>query len=497
MATPPRVHGTGRVVDEPGVRTLRVVYGQPSDADIATELSYTARVDEAHVIMLAEHGLISTEAAGALLSCIDELVTAQFRPLLSRPAPRGLYLMYEGYVVERLGPNIGGVLHTGRSRNDLKATITALRLRDWLLEFMEQAIRLEAVTLSRTRAYESVVMPVYTHYQAAMPITYGYYLLGLARGIGRDVAALRDASGGLRVCPLGASAAAGTDLPIDQARTAQLLGFDEPTQHALDAVASRDVPLRLLGAATGLSVTVSRLATDMQLWSTVEFGFIEFPDRLVGSSSAMPQKRNAFLLEHVRAKPAQAVGAWAAAAAAMAATPYTNTIEVGTEAVASVWHGLRAVEEAVLLSQVLISGARPVPQRMLERARTGFTTATSVANNLVRRGVPFRTAHRVVGEAVRQAVAAGSTELAAFVPAGWLDGIADGDLDPVAAVRAAAYGAGPGAFHASCEDAMAAWAAHRRWLADWRRSVHIADDARKVARRSFPGPATPSTGVAP
>lgn len=495
MTTPPRARGTGRLVDELGVRTLRVVYGQPSDADVATELSYMTRVDEAHVIMLAERRLISTEAASALLSCIDELAAAHFRPLLSRPAPRGLYLMYEGYLVERLGPDIGGVLHTGRSRNDLKATITALQLRDWLLAFLEQAIRLEAVTLSRARAYESVVMPVYTHFQAAMPITYGYYLLGLAHGIGRDIAALRDASGGLRVCPLGASAVAGTDLPIDSTRTAQLLGFAEPTRHALDAVASRDVPLRLLGAAAGLSVTVSRLATDMQLWSTVEFGLIEFPDRLVGSSSAMPQKRNAFLLEHVRAKPAHAAGAWAAAAAAMAATPYTNTIEVGTEAVASIWRGLRAVEEAVLLSQVLVSGARPVPERMLERARSGFTTATSAANNLVRRGVPFRTAHRVVGEAVREAVAAGSTELAAFGPPGWLHGMAEDDLDPVAAVRAAVYGAGPGAFQASCEDAMAAWAAHRQWLADWRRSVRIADDARKAARRSFSRSATPPTGA--
>src|SRR5262249_838060 len=141
---------------------------------------------------------------------------------------------------------------------------------------------------------------------------------GVALAVGRDIDALRSAAAGLSVCPLGAGAVAGTELPIDPAYTAALLGFTTATRHALDAVASRDVPLRLLAAVTGLAVTLSRLAADLQLWSTVEFGFVTFPDRLVGGSSAMPQKRNAFLLEHVKAKPGQALGAWAAAASVMA-----------------------------------------------------------------------------------------------------------------------------------------------------------------------------------
>lgn len=468
--------GTGRLVGELGRRTQRVVYGELSGGQIQAEMPLMVRVDQAHVVMLAEQKLISADAAAGLLRCIDELFADGFAPLMTRPAPRGLYLMYEGYLIERLGPEVGGVLHSGRSRNDLKATVTNMRFREWTLEFAEQAVRLEAILLSRARSYQSVIMPIYTHFQAAMPVTYGYYLLGVALALGREIDALRSAADGLTVCPLGASAVAGTDLPIDPARTARLLGFASTTTHALDAVATRDVLLRLLGAASGVAITLSRLATDLQLWSTAEFGFVEFPDRLVGGSSAMPQKRNAFLLEHVKAKSGQAVGAWSAAASMMACTPFTNSIEVGTDAVAGIWPGLLAADESLLLSQVLVSGARPRPERMRERAEDGFTTATSLANRLVQQGVPFRAAHHMVGEAVRNAVAAGSTDLVAFGPPGWLDGIDSTDLTLPALVHAQAYGGGPGAFAEPFGDAVSAWAAHREWHQQWRRSIRVAQD---------------------
>jgi argininosuccinate lyase len=466
------VSGTGRIRGELGLRTRRLVYGPLSPADIDAELPLMMKVDQAHVVMLAEQKLVGGEAARQLLAGIAALA-ADPAPLHARPAPRGLFLMYEGYLIERLGADIGGVLHTGRSRNDLKATIAYLRFRDWLLEFAEQASRLEAILLARARKYESVVMPVYTHFQAAMPVSYGYYLLGVAVAVGREIEALVAAAEGLRHCPLGATAVAGTDLPIEPARTAALLGFAAPVPHALDAVASRDVPLRLLAAAASLSVTLSRLATDLQLWSTVEFGFVEFPDRLVGGSSAMPQKRNAFLLEHVKAKPGLALGAWAAAASSMAGTPFTNTIEVGTEATDAIWPGLAAAEQAVLLSQVLVSGARPRPARMAHRAEAGFTAATTLANRLVQQGTPFRTAHRLVGEAVREAVASGSTSLPGF-----------GDTDLPELVRSLAYGGGPGAFAAQYERACAAWEGHRRWHRQWRSALAGADAALAAAVKS-------------
>ncbi|MFJ9458806.1 argininosuccinate lyase [Kitasatospora sp. NPDC101447] len=405
---------TGRLTRTLGARTRRVVYGESGPADIRRELGATSTVDLAHVVMLTESGLLPRDAAAALLRRITALRADGFRELYDLPAPRGLYLMYEGHLVAELGSEVGGKLHTGRSRNDIKATITALRLRAELTALLGELLRLQAVLLARARAHRGVVMPVYTHFQPAMPVSYGYYLAGIATALDRDVESLQQVLDQLDRCPLGAGAVAGTDLPIDPARTAELLGFADGPLHATDAVAARDTMLRAVAAAASAALTLSRLATDLQLWSTQEFGFVEFPERLVGGSSAMPQKRNAFLLEHVKAKAGLAVGAWTAAASAMKSTPFTNSIEVGTEAVAAGWPALAAVLDSVLLGQALVSGARPVPPRMAERAREGFVTATVIANRLVARGVPFRTAHHVVGEAVREAVEAGATELAAI-----------------------------------------------------------------------------------
>lgn len=452
---------TGRLRGVLGPRTTRIVYGELSPELVAAELSSVTEVDRAHLVMLAECGLVDRAAARALLAAIDELRADGFAGLAGQPAPRGAYLMYERHLGESLGADVGGVLHTGRSRNDLKATTTAMELRGWALEFAEQAARLQGVLLARARAHQAVPMPIYTHFQAAMPITYGYYLLGVAHAVGRELAAVRAAADGLAVCPLGAAAAAGTDLPIDPARTARLLGFERTTAHALDALASRDVPLRLLAAAAGLAVTLSRLAMDLQVWSTAEFGFVRFPDRLVGGSSAMPQKRNAFLLEHVRAKAGRATGAWAGAAAAVKSTPFTNSIEVGTEAIAEIRAGLGVSAESVALCQVLVSGAVPVPERMLDRVTAGFTSATAMANRLVRAGTPFRTAHHLVGDAVRRAVEAGATSLAGFVPPGVADEPSAAEL--VAAQR---FGGGPGDFAASWDAAVADWHNHRQWWRD-------------------------------
>lgn len=402
---------TGRLSRTLGPRTRRVVYGEPGAAEIRAELEATSTIDLAHIVMLTETGLLPEPAAAALLTRITRLRADGFTELYGKDAPRGLYLMYEGHLIDELGTDIGGKLHTARSRNDIKATITAIRLRTELADLLGETLRLQAVLLSRARAHQDVVMPVYTHFQPAMPITYGYYLAGLATALDRDIAALRHTLGELRRCPLGAGAVAGTDLPVDPARTAELLGFAEPPLHATDAVAARDGVLRALADAASIGLTLSRLATDLQLWSTQEFGFVTFPERLVGGSSAMPQKRNAFLLEHVKAKAAVAVGAWTASAAAMKSTPFTNSIEVGTEAVAVAWPALGAVRDCVLLTQALVSGGRPDSRRTEQRAREGFVTATVIANRLVADGMPFRTAHHVVGAAVRDAVEAGETEL--------------------------------------------------------------------------------------
>ncbi|MEY7979770.1 lyase family protein, partial [Streptomyces pilosus] len=434
---------TGRLTRTLGPRTRRLVYGESGPADIREELGATTTVDLAHVVMLTECGLLPRDAAAALLRRITDLRADGFRALYDLPAPRGLYLMYEGPLAAELGADVGGKLHTGRSRNDLKATVTALRLRAELTDLLGELLRLQAVLLARARAHRAVVMPVYTHFPPARPGGYGYYLAGIATALDRDADALHHVLAQLDRWPRGAGAVAGTDLPIDPARTAGLLGFRDGPLHATDAVAARDIPLRAVAAAASAALTLSRLATDLQLWSTQEFGFVEFPERLVGGRSALPQKRHAVLLEHVKAKAALAVGGWTAAAGAMKSTPFTNSIEGGPAAVAAVWPALAAVRDSVLLSQSLAGGARPVADRMERRAREGCVTATVVANRLVAQGVPFRTAHHVVGEAVREAVEAGATELGEITPPG---GTAAGiELPPLPeVVDAHDRGGGPG-----------------------------------------------------
>jgi argininosuccinate lyase len=455
---------TGRLTRGLGRRTGRLIFGT-DDATAVAELDLITYVDLAHLVMLNRTGLLDACQARDLATLIEALRAEKFRPLRGLPAPRGLYLMYENHLIERLGEATGGKLHAGRSRNDLNATTTSLRLRSWLLDFLAEAVRLQAVLINRARAHRGVVMPVYTHFQAAMPVTYGHYLLGVAVALGRDIEAVRHAAEGLGRCPMGACAVAGTDLPIDPESVAALLGFDTGPVHATDAVASRDVMLRVLAAVTGAGITISRLATDLQLWSTEEFGLVEFPERLVGGSSAMPQKRNAFLLEHLKAAAGSAIGAWAAAAAMIKSTPFTNTIEVGTGAAGAVWPGLDAIAKAVLVAQVIVSGAWPVPARMRQRASDGFTTATAVANGLVRAGVPFRTAHHKVGAAVRAAVECGSTHLDER----------GGEQDIADVVAATRVGGGPGAFGETFAHTRADAAGHAAWLRAWRDRIASAE----------------------
>ncbi|MFC3965635.1 lyase family protein [Nocardia jiangsuensis] len=492
---------TGRIREPLGPRTRHQIYGAPSQYEIATELDRTSRIDLAHVVMLTECGLVGAADAHALLAAILRLRDGEFAALRSAPIPRGLYMAYEQCLGTMLGEDVSGRLHTGRSRNDMKATVTLTRLHEWLLTFTEESTRLVAVLLSRAGRNADVVMPVYTHFQAAMPVTYGYYLIGVASALTRQLEALRDTARDLRRCPMGAGAVAGTDLPIDPSRIASLLGFESPPLHAIDAIASRDTGTRMLAVAVEVAVLLSRLGTDLQLWSTEEFGFLSFPDRLVGASSAMPQKRNAFLLEHLKAGAGSASAAWAGAMASIKSTPFTNSIEVGTEAVELIWPGLATATDMVLLAQVLVSGARPRPERMLTRAEEGFVTATAVTNELVRRDVPFRKAHHAVGAAVREALERGARELAASSPALRRFGLPPESPGPRAAMARAEFGGGPARWRAAYDDVHARVAELRRWrtteAARVRRASAELDAAvgELLARRADAGVVVPTSSV--
>lgn len=403
------------------------MFGAPDSFE--EELGAVSEVDRAHLVMLAEAGIVDASAAAAVAGEIGRLRAVGFAPLRGREARRGAYLLYEDWLTTRLGPRTAGVLPTGRSRNDLNATVFLLRLRRPYERLLTELTRLQATLLRGARRHAAAVMPAYTHYQAAVPITLGHYLAGVALAVDRDIAPLAGARVALGRCPLGAGAGGGTGVPLDTRRTAELLGFDEPVAHSLDAVAAREPALRLLAGASVLGVTLSRLAADLLLWTTAEFGFLALPDELVGSSSLMPQKRNPFLLEHAKGRAAAPLGAFVAAATAIHATPFANSVAVGTEAAGHVNAALSATADAAVLLRLVVAGARPDPDAMLARAVAGHTGATALADRLVaERGLSFREAHRLVGAVLTET-----------------GGDAGDAPDPSDVVAAARYGAGPGA----------------------------------------------------
>jgi argininosuccinate lyase len=436
------VDDTGRIRRPLTPTARRIVFGEPFTGD--PELRLVTQVDRAHLVMLAERSLVDPAAAATVLVEIEGLRRSGFAALHGLEARRGRYLLYEDWLAARLGERRAGVLRTGRSRNDLNATVLRLRLRPPVERLLTEVVRLQAVLLNGARRHAATVMPAYTHYQPAVPTTYGHHLGGVARAVDRDLAALAAAAAGLDACPLGAGTGHGSALPVDPARTAALLGFERPERHALDAVASRDVVLRLLAAAAVFGVTASRLAADLLLWTTAEFAFLELPDELVGSSSAMPQKRNPFLLEHVQGRSARPAGAFVAATTAMHATPFANSVAVGTEGCGGAVEALEATADCAALLRLVVAGARPRPETMLARAAAGRTTATAAAERLAaEHGLSFREAHRLVGAQLTDGEADRRSSPTA---AGPQEHPNPGDgLDPVAVARAARYGGGPGA----------------------------------------------------
>jgi len=421
---------TGRLTSGLHPTIVDIVFGADVDHAIDAELAHIVQVDRTHLVMLVERGLVAADTARTLLHAIDDLKAAEFAPLRGQQAPRGLFLLYESHLADAGG----GVLQTGRSRNDLNATVLLLRLRHEWSAIAAAALALQAALIDRAAAFADVVMPAYTHYQPAVPITYGHWLAGVAFAIGRDVDALLDLD--LSRCPLGAGSVGGTALPIDSARTAELLGFEHPVANSVDAVASRDVVLRLLAAATICGTNVSRVCADLLPWLGGEYGFLSLSDDLVGSSSLMPQKRNAFVLEQAQGRTTAALGAFTAAATAVHGTPFTNSIAVGTEAVGHVWQGVRSIVDALRLVTLIVEGAVPNRERMLQRAVEGYTTATAMADRLVtEEGMTFRDAHHTVGAHINELEARGEAL----------------DVDPTSVARASRHGGGP----ASLEQGLA------------------------------------------
>ncbi|HEY2394341.1 MAG TPA: argininosuccinate lyase [Candidatus Angelobacter sp.] len=486
------MENTGRIRKPLIPAARRIVLGQGLEPQNREELWHISQVDLAHVLMLARQGIVSRHRAARLLAAIVRLRDSAFAPLQQRQATRGTFLLYEDFLIETEGAEIGGILQTARSRNDLNATVLKLHLRKPYLHLLQQAIRFHAVLLRRSQQYAQVIMPLYTHGQAAMPSTYGHYLAGIATALARDLEGLFSVSAEMQRCPLGAGAVAGTAFPIDPRYTSTLLGFALDSLNSLDAVANRDLVLQLLAAASIYSVNVSRLAADMLQWTTAEFDFLRLPDELVGSSSAMPQKRNPFLLEHVLGRTSSQLSAFVESLMAMHSAPFTNSISVGTEAVKPLWKALQSLNETVHLMCLIVGHAIPNQDKMCARALQGFTIATEFANRLVSdHGFDFRSAHRIVGEAISTAIEKGSNVFEEVAGAAAEKGlaVAADDFSPAAVVRSLEFGGGPGprSMKTCLEHLRETWSCHLRQLRSLRKSWQEAEVKLQEAVTEFSG----------
>lgn len=441
------LNNTGRVTASIDPEAAEILFGKIDNSTVENELNYIAEIDLAHLVMMQEAGLISANDATTLVHRISDLQGSGFATIQGVPSPRGAFMLYESLLIFETGEKIGGMLQAGRSRNDLGATVLRLRLRENLAIFVRNLIDLQKALLSKAWECRAILLPVYTHYQAAQPTSLGHYFSGVAAAFDRDLETISAIFGELELCPLGAGAICGTSFPINPARTAELLGFKATSSHSIEAIASRDVVLRLLAALGVTATTLSRLSHDLQLWTTAEFGFFHIPDEMVGISSMMPQKRNVYVLENIKGMCAVPLGAFSSAAMAQHFTPFSNSIAVGTESVKPVWGALKQLADAVKLTRLIVDLAAPIEENMDARLDKGQTGATALAEWVVQRfNLPFRQVHHEVGRMVREVLVGNDDNLLVAMQRlhpEWVVNDGPPDLSPEAIVKSLAYGAGP------------------------------------------------------
>ncbi|WP_275784644.1 argininosuccinate lyase [Pararhizobium gei] len=354
----------------------------------------------AHATMLAHQGIISTEDKDKIVHGLDtilsEIKSGQFE--FSRRL-EDIHMNIEARLSDLIGPTAGR-LHTARSRNDQ----VALDFRLWVKEELQKCegmlTALISAFLDRAEEHAETVMPGFTHLQTAQPVTFGHHCMAYVEMFGRDRQRVRHAIEHMDESPIGAAALAGTGFPIDRHMTAKALGFREPTRNSIDTVSDRDFALEFLSIASICAVHLSRLAEEIVIWSTPQFGFVRLSDAFSTGSSIMPQKKNPDAAELVRAKTGRINGSLIALLTVMKGLPlaYSKDMQEDKE---QVFDSAESLELAIAAMTGMVRDMTIRVDRMKAAAGSGYSTATDLADWLVREaGLPFRDAHHVTGRAV-------------------------------------------------------------------------------------------------
>lgn len=357
----------------------------------------------AHASMLAEAGIISKEDLTAIVGGLEQIAKElQAGSFAFSTALEDIHMNIEARLHELIGEPAGR-LHTARSRNDQVATDLRLWVRDRIDEQMLLIKGLMKALLAQAEDHHDWVMPGFTHLQTAMPVTFGHHMLAYVEMLSRDRARMMDARGRLNESPLGAAALAGTSFPINRDHTAELLGFDGPMRNSLDAVSDRDFALEYMAAANICGMHLTRLAEELVIWASAGFRFVALSDSFTTGSSIMPQKRNPDAAELVRAKLGRMAGSYQGLLMVMKGLPlaYSKDMQEDKEAIFNAADSLELMLRAM---EGMIQDLKPCREQMLEAAGLGHSTATELADWLVRElNLPFREAHHVTGSLVKLA----------------------------------------------------------------------------------------------
>ncbi|MBQ5772909.1 MAG: argininosuccinate lyase, partial [Clostridia bacterium] len=323
------------------------------------------------------------------------------------PAAEDIHMFIEAELTARIG-DVGKKLHTARSRNDQVALDIRLYLRDEIAELRSLVRSLIRVLCEQAKKNADAIMPGYTHLQRAQPITLAHHLLAYAMMLERDDERLADCAKRMNRSPLGACALAGTTYPIDRGMTARLLGFDAPTENSLDSVSDRDFCVELLAAISLCMTHLSRFSEEIILWSSWEFRFLELDDAYTTGSSIMPQKKNSDMAELVRGKTGRVFGDLVAMLTVLKGLPlaYNKDMQEDKEAV---FDAVDTLEMCLRVFIPMMESAKFRKDVMYAAAQKGFLNATDLADYLVRHGLPFRSAYKLVGSLVARCIAEGKT----------------------------------------------------------------------------------------
>jgi argininosuccinate lyase len=360
----------------------------------------------AHATMLASVGVLTEAERDQIIQGLEairaEVQAGQFNWSVSL---EDVHMNIEAVLTQRIGIT-GKKLHTGRSRNDQVATDIRLYMRDEIDAISKELRRLQTGLLDLAEREAETIMPGFTHLQTAQPVTFGHHLLAWFEMLQRDHGRLLDCRKRLNQSPLGAAALAGTTYPIDRAYTASLLGFDGPTENSLDSVSDRDFAIEFCAFASLLLTHMSRMSEELVLWTSSQFQFVDLPDRFCTGSSIMPQKKNPDVPELVRGKTGRVNGHLIALLTLMKSQPLAYNKD-NQEDKEPVFDAIDTVKDCLRAFADMVPAIQPRSDKMYEAAKRGFSTATDLADYLVRKGVPFRDAHEIVGKSVAYGVQTG------------------------------------------------------------------------------------------